>query len=198
MEKTGSVLCDPRCLPAQVDGRAGYFSYKGQSRARERVWWEPGMLNSYLFLQLYRKFQLLAACPGKPHLVTLSEQTEKKEGEPSKIPLWIQPPVHLEPTVSKMWCLSTCFAYGLEISASPSNWGIFVGLSDGMANAGRTVKHIERLDAFPSQHGKELSWSTLPHLDSALHRWSQMEIALRGAMETNLRFRKPDIQGKTE
>lgn len=37
MEKTGSVLCDPRCLPAQVDGRAGYFSYKGQSRARERV-----------------------------------------------------------------------------------------------------------------------------------------------------------------
>lgn len=59
-----------------------------------------------------------------------------------------------------------CFAYGVEISASPSNWGIVVGLCVGMANAGRTVKHTEKLDAFPSQHGKELSSSTLPHLDS--------------------------------
>lgn len=66
--------------------------------------------------------------------------------------------------------MSTCFAYGLEISASPSNWGIFVGLSDGMANAGRTVKHIERLDAFPSQHGKELKYSAPFGL-----RTSQME-----------------------
>lgn len=49
--------------------------------------------SGYLFLQLYRKFQLLAARLGKPHLVTLSEQTEKKEGEPNEIPLWIQPPV---------------------------------------------------------------------------------------------------------
>lgn len=41
-------------------------------------------------------------CFGKPHLVTLSEQREKKEGEPSEIPLCIQSPVHLEPAVSKM------------------------------------------------------------------------------------------------
>lgn len=154
--------------------------------------------SGYLFLQLYRKFQLLAACLGKPHLSFLVRKARRGAKWDPSVDSATSPPG--ASTVSEMWCSSNllCSAYGLKISASPSNWGIVVGLSAGMANAGRTVKHIEKLDAFPSQHGKELSCSTLPHLDSALHRWSQMEIALRGAMETNLSFRKPDIQGKTE
>jgi len=33
----GIVPCYPVCLPASVDVRAGHFSYKGQTGARERV-----------------------------------------------------------------------------------------------------------------------------------------------------------------
>lgn len=63
------------------------------------------------------------------------------------------------PGASSIWNVMfkylLCFAYGLEISASPSNWGMVVGLSAEMANAGRTVKHIERLD------GKTLSFLSM-------------------------------------
>lgn len=65
---------------------------------------EPGkgcgedMLNSSLFLQLYRKFQLLAVCLGKPHLVTPSEQREQKERR-----------------CTKTRCLSTHFALAVGL-----------------------------------------------------------------------------------
>lgn len=103
MRRDGECTCHPMCSLHMWTAEQGTSARKGKAQPGKGC--GEDMFNSSLFLQLYRKFQLLAVCLGKPHLVTLSEQREKKERR--------------KVYQNVMFEYLFCFGYRLEISALP-------------------------------------------------------------------------------